>query len=90
MVVLRPALSKEPSAEGRQAPIEKILVDLVVEAPLLALMDTSEAQAIAQNVIAEHLVQVSVMQRYADSRRIKLGALASINQRHSNASSGVS
>ena len=90
MVVLRPALSKEPSAEGRQAPIEKILVDLVVEAPLLALMDTSEAQAVAQNVIAEHLVQVSVMQRYADSRRIKLGALASINQRHSSASSGVS
>ncbi len=75
MVVLRPALSKEPPAEGRQAPIEKILVDLAAEAPLLALMDTSEAQAVAQSVIARHLVQISAMQRYADSRHIKLDAL---------------
>lgn len=90
MVVLRPSLSKQPPTKSRQAPIEKILVDLIVEAPLLGLMDTSEAQAVAQRVVNRYLVQVSVMQRYADSRHTKLDALESINQRHSGGSSDVS
>ena len=86
-VVLRPALSKQPLAEGRQASIEKVLVDLIVEAPLLALMDSSEAQAVVRSVLEVHLLNVAALQRYADSRRV---AIEAINQRHSSASSGVS
>ncbi len=86
-VVLRPTLSKQPIAEGRQAPIEKILVDLIVEAPLLSLMDSSEAQAVVRNVLDVHLANIAAIQRYADSRRV---AFEAINQRHSIASSGVS
>jgi methylase of polypeptide subunit release factors len=86
-VVLRPTLSKQPSAEDRQAPIEKILVDLIVEAPLLALMDISEAQAVVRNVLDVHLANIASIQRYADSRHVIMEA---ISQRHSSASSGVS
>ena len=90
MVVLRPTMSKQPAGEGRQAPIEKILVDLVAEAPRLALMDTSEAQGVATTILNQFLVQIAVLQRYADSRAIKLTEVEAINQRQSNASIGVS
>lgn len=82
--------SPQPPAEGRQAPIEKILVDLIVEAPLLALMDSSEAQAVVQDVLAVHLANIAALQRYADSRRVTISAIEAINQRHSDASGGVS
>lgn len=90
MVVLRPAMSKQPPGVGRQAPIEKILVDLVAEAPRLALMDTSEAQGVATAILNEFLVQIAVLQRYADSRAVELNEVTAINQRQPNASIGVS
>ncbi len=90
MVVLRPAMSKQPPGEGRQAPIEKILVDLIAEAPRLSLMDTSEAQGVATAILNQFLVQIAVLQRYADSRAVELAAVKSINQRQTNGSIGVS
>jgi hypothetical protein len=90
MVVLRPAMSKQPPGNGRQAPIEKILVDLIAEAPRLALMDSSEAQGVATSILNQFLVQVAVLQRYADSRAIEITEIESINQRQPNASIGVS
>jgi hypothetical protein len=89
MVVLRPAMSKQPAGDGRQAPIEKILVDLIAEATRLALMDTSEAQGVATTILNQFLVQIAVLQRYADSRAIKMTEVEAINQRQSNASIGV-
>jgi hypothetical protein len=90
MVVLRPAMSKQPPGNGRQATIEKILVDLIAEAPRLALMDASEAQGVATAILNQFLVQVAVLQRYADSRAIEISEIVSINQRQPNASIGVS
>ena len=60
MVVLRPAMSKQPPGDGRQATIEKILVDLIAEAPRLALMDASEAQGVATAILNQFLVQIAV------------------------------
>jgi hypothetical protein len=90
MVVLRPAMSKQPPGENRQAPIEKILVDLIAEAPRLSLMDASEAQGVATAILNQFLVQIAVLQRYADSRAVELTDVKSINQRQTNASIGVS
>ena len=90
MVVLRPAMSKQPPGSGRQATIEKMLVDLIAEAPRLALMDSSEAQGVATVILNQFLVQVAILQRYADSRAIELSEITSINQRQPNASIGVS
>jgi hypothetical protein len=90
MVVLRPAMSKQPPGNGRQATIEKILVDLIAEAPRLALMDSSEAQGVATAVLNQFLVQVAVLQRYADSRAIEITEVESINQRQPSAPIGVS
>ena len=82
MVVLRPTLSRQPAAEKRQAPIEQMLVDLLSENPHCGLMDSSEARDAAKKAIHSSLMQVSGMQRYAESRKVKVEDFLSVNQRH--------
>jgi hypothetical protein len=89
MVVLRPTLAKQPASQGRQDPIEKVLVDLVAETPRLSLMDKSEAQGVAKAVLSQFLVQLAVLRRYADSRAVTLDEVTAINQRQTIASIGV-
>ena len=79
MVVLRPTRSKQPTGEGHEAPIEKILVDLVEEAGDSALMDASEAQGVIKTVLSRYLLQLATLQSYAERRGVKLKALESIN-----------
>ena len=79
MVVLRPARSKQPEREGHQAPIEKILVDLVEESAEVSLMDASEAQGVITNVLASYLLQIAALQSYAERRGVTAQALARIN-----------
>lgn len=90
MVVLRPTLTKQPPVEGRQAPIEKILVDLLVEAPRLALMDTSEAESVLRTILERNLVQVATLKTYADLRKLRSQAVDAINYLRSEEESGVS
>ncbi len=71
MVVLRPTMSKQPTSQGRQDAIEKVLVDLVVESRRLALMDQSEAEGVVRQILSRHLVQVAEMQSYAKFRKVK-------------------
>lgn len=79
MLVLRPALGRQPAPAGRQAAIEHLLVDLIAETGPLALMDQSEAQAVVAAVLNRHLVQIAPMLRYAASRKNPIPALAAIN-----------
>jgi len=83
MVVLRPALGRQPAPDGRQSTIEQVLIDLVVEAGPLALMDLNEAESVVQTVLDRHLIQLAPMLRYAYSRKAIIPALEAINQRHS-------
>lgn len=70
-VVLRPTLTKQPPSQGRQDAIEKVLVDLVAEAPRLSLMDQSEAEGVVTAILSRNLVQTAEMQSYAKFRRLK-------------------
>lgn len=79
MVVLRPTRSKQPEGRGHQAPIEKILVDLVEEAADSALMDNSEAQGVIEAVLDRYLLQLATLRSYAERRGVKLSALEAIN-----------
>ncbi len=71
MVVLRPALTKQPASQGRQDAIEKVLVDLMAEAHRLSLMDQSEAEGVVREIRSRYLVQVAEMQSYAKFRKLK-------------------
>jgi len=79
MVVLRPARSKQPEGEGHQAPVEKLLVDLVEESADTSLMDSSEAQGVIKAILGRYLLQVATLQSYAERRGVKLKALEAIN-----------
>lgn len=72
MVVLRPSLQRAPAAEGRQARMEQILADVVAEADRLPIMDVQEARGLLREVLDRHLLQVSEIQRYAESRKIEI------------------
>jgi hypothetical protein len=87
MVVLRPALGRQPKPSGRHAAIEHVLVDLLVETDLLGLMDTSEAEMVVRSVLERHLVQLGSLLRYAESRKLDIPAIAPVIQRHSDAAS---
>jgi hypothetical protein len=73
-VILRPAISKQPATIDHVAPIEKTLVDLMVEASRLQLMDAGEAERILDNILRAGLIQLPVIIGYSEIRGIKLAS----------------
>lgn len=71
-VVLRPSIVKQPECREHVAPIEKALVDLMVEAPKLQLMDVPEAHRILDSALASGLTQLTVLLGYAETKREKI------------------
>ena len=71
-VVLRPAKSRQPEGNNHVATIEKALVDLVVEADRLQLMDSAEVQRIIDSVLASGLVQLTDLLGNAERSKQKI------------------
>jgi hypothetical protein len=71
-VVLRPATSKQPTAIDHVVPIEKALVDLMVEGSKLQLMDSGEIQRILDSVLRTGIIQLPVIIGYSEIRGIDL------------------
>ncbi len=79
-VVVRPSISKQPQGEGHCAPIEKILVDLVIEVITLKIMDESEARLVVENVTTAGRVMIASLLGYAKRRLLDLTDVKTINQ----------
>lgn len=73
-VVIRPAITRE-SSSGHAADIEKILVDLFVEAHTLNLMDEDECYRILGNVLTAGRVDIGALLNYAKRRKLKIEEL---------------
>jgi hypothetical protein len=71
-VILRPAKSAQPEAREHVATIEKALVDLLIEANKLQLMDETEVQRIIDGVLGAGLLQLTVLFGYAEDLKKKL------------------
>ncbi len=69
-VVIRPDVSREP-VDGHLARIEKILVDLLVEARELKLMDTEEYYRLRSNVLESGRVDIATFLSYAKRRKLR-------------------
>jgi hypothetical protein len=65
-VVLRPAKSRQPEAKEHLASIEQALVDLVLEADRLQLMDPGEVQRIIDSTLSSGLLQLTDLLGYAE------------------------
>lgn len=73
VVIVRPAITRAP-VDGKYAAIEKILVDLYIEAGGLRLMDEEEHERIVKNIITHGRISISTLVAYADDRRNVSGA----------------
>jgi hypothetical protein len=69
VVVVRPAVSRAPVA-GKYATIEKILVDVLVEAADLNLIDEAEHRRIVENALSRRRISIAAMLSYAQRRGI--------------------
>ena len=68
-VILRQAIVKQPASIEHQAPVERALVDLKIEAAKLKLMDGTEVQRILDNVLGSGLVHLTVLLGYTEAKR---------------------
>lgn len=73
-VVLRPSIVKQPQHKNNIAPIEKVLVDLKIEAGKLQIMDPMEVQRIIDNILGSGLIQLTNLFGYADAKREEIGS----------------
>ncbi|VGO21468.1 DUF6577 family protein [Pontiella sulfatireligans] len=69
-VLVRPAVTKEPSAVAGMAPPEKLLVDLLFENNKLSIMEPSEAEDAVRRAVEAGRVNISSLLSYAKRRRI--------------------
>lgn len=67
-VIVRPAVTRAP-VDGHYATIEKILVDLYVEADALRLIDAQEYRKTALNAVSAGRIKLSGLITYAEDRR---------------------
>jgi hypothetical protein len=71
-IILRPTKGDQPEAKDHVAPIEKALVDLLVEANRLQLLDAAEVQRIVDNALGAALLQLTVLFGYAEDLKKKI------------------
>jgi len=69
-IVIRPAISREPT-NGNFAGIEKVIVDIFVEADILNLMDEDECYRIFKNILEAGRVSMGTLLNYARRRKLK-------------------
>lgn len=81
-VVIRPTISKQPEAVKYYSPIEKILVDFLIENRKLYIMDTAEAENTAENIINAGKINISELLSYAKRREFNIQNI--INQVQNN------
>jgi len=71
-VVVRPSVTKEPTAVSGVAPPEKLLVDLLFENNKLSIMEPSEAEEVLKKAIQAGRVNMAALQSYAKRRRVSV------------------
>jgi len=71
-VVLLPSISKEPKATDGYAPIEKILVDFLMENRNFFIMEASEADNTVGNAILSGRINISLFLDYSKRRKFNI------------------
>ncbi len=77
-VVIRPSISKQPKAVKSFSPIEKIIIDFLIENKKLSIMDNAEAENTANNALNSGKINISEFYSYTKRREFSLPN--SINQ----------
>jgi len=70
-LILRPSISHREPKENHFARIEKIIVDLYMEAKKIGLIDKEEFKKTIENIMSNYRINLSEMLNYAHNRNIK-------------------
>ncbi|MFC2165400.1 DUF6577 family protein [Acidobacteriota bacterium] len=70
-VILRPSIAHREPKDNHFARIEKIIVDLYVEAKRIELIDKEEFKRIIENIMSNYRINLSKMLDYAHNRKIR-------------------
>ncbi len=73
-VVILPSISKQPESINGYAPIEKILIDFLMENRNFKIMEKVEAENVAINAICSGRINISTMNSYAKRRKFNESA----------------
>ena len=86
-VVLRPSITKQPENRKNFAPIEKILIDFLMENRNFKIMEKSEAKKVVKNALNSGRINMSALVSY--SKRRKFEYPETINQIQQKEKGGV-
>jgi hypothetical protein len=67
-VILRPSITKQPENIDNTAPIEKVLVDFLIENKKLKIMEDSEVINVVKKAINSGRINMAALQSYAKRR----------------------
>lgn len=81
-VILRPAISKQPDKGDSFSPIEKILVDFLIENEKIGIMESSEAEDVVKAALNSGKINISGLYSYANRRKLHIPE--TINQVQNN------
>ena len=68
-IIIRPSITKQPD-NGKIAPIEKILVDMLIENKKVKIMEDFECKKIIEDIINNNRINVSLLKSYATRRKL--------------------
>jgi len=71
-IVLRPAISKQPDNGDNFAPIEKILVDFLIENKKIGIMESSEAEDVVKDALNSGKINISGLYSYGNRRKLHI------------------
>ncbi|MBN2833602.1 MAG: hypothetical protein JXR48_01410 [Candidatus Delongbacteria bacterium] len=74
-IVIRPSISKQPSSENKISPIEKILIDFIIENQKLSIMDLPEAEYVIKSIINSGRINISELLSYAKRRNLNSASI---------------
>lgn len=77
-IVIRPIITKQPCNNENTAPIEKILVDFLIENQKFKIMERSEAEKVVGLILVSGRINIATLFSYSKRRRLHI--LDAINQ----------
>ena len=86
-VVLRPSITKQPENRKNFAPIEKILIDFLMENRDFKIMEKSEGEKVVKNALSSGRINMSALVSYSKRRKFEYPGM--INQIQQKEKGGV-
>jgi hypothetical protein len=83
-IVIRPSITKQPTSENNISPIEKILIDFIIENKKLSIMDLPESEYVIKSIINSERINISELFSYAKRRNVDLATTINYIQNNIN------